>query len=181
MVGDIIAAVVARLNANRGVDPTKKPGDAGYIKPIPSYIGEMYVNQNDSPPRLVWIPTTDSFGPPVRIGQTPRALRGRVAGLDCAVWGPIDQPSPADPLADLTGTEELLRQVVVALHQEMRARFGDGETLDISGAEWLQPGQITNRGMVCLLRLALKVPVLVDAPTTGVVETITITKSISEG
>ena len=50
----------------------------------PSFIGEKYIAQNDTSPRLVWVPTTDSFGPPVQVGANPKSYATRVAGVDCA-------------------------------------------------------------------------------------------------
>jgi hypothetical protein len=193
MVSDIIKAVVHRLNRTRGTPPEVgdrdyiAPGHSGYVAPlgyvlpIPFFVGEMYINQNDAPPRLVFVPTFDRFDAPMRIGEKRRALKTRVAGLECAVWGPIIPPDPADPLLDFAGTEELVRELVVALDQELRARFGEGEALELTSSEWMTPGQITSLGMVCVIRFALKVPVLVEAPLTGTATTVTTTTSIVTG
>ena len=52
-----------------------------------SFIGEEHIAQNDTPLRLVWIPTTDSFAPPVQVGANPKSYATRGASVDCAVWG----------------------------------------------------------------------------------------------
>lgn len=198
MVADILKAVIHRLNRTRGTPPEvgdadyiapgqsgyvvpPQPGDPGYVLPIPFFVGEMYINQNDSPPRLVFVPTFDRFDAPLRVGEKRRALKTRVAGLECAVWGPITPPVPADPLLDFAGTEELVRELVVALAQELRARFGEGEQLELTSSEWMTPGQITSLGMVCVIRFSLKVPVLVEAPLIGTATTVTTTTSIATG
>ena len=115
---------------------------------IPSFIGEKYVAQNDTPPRLVWIPSTDSFGPPVQVGANPKSYATRVAGVDCAVWG-----------EDLGRTEEMVNDLIVALHRECMSRGN----YELRGAEWITAGELTNNGIVYLLRLAIFIPI-VGAP-----------------
>jgi len=112
---------------------------------IPSFIGEKFIAQNDTPPRLVWIPTADSFGPPVKVGANPKSYATRVAGVDCAVWG-----------EDLAKTEEMVNDLIVALHQQCLSRGN----YELRGAEWSTAGELTNNGIVYLLRLAIDIPIV---------------------
>jgi len=112
---------------------------------IPSFIGEKYIAQNDTPPRLVWIPTTASFGPPVQVGANPKSYATRVAGVDCAVWG-----------EDLAKTEEMVNDLIVAIHQQCRSRGN----YELRGAEWVTAGEFLNNGIVYLLRLAIEIPIV---------------------
>ena len=115
---------------------------------VPSFVGEKYIAQHDTPPRLVWIPTTDSFGPPVKVGANPRSYATRVAGVDCAVWG-----------EDLGKTEEMGNDLIVALHRVCVSRGN----YELRGAEWVTAGEFLNNGIVYLLRLAFEIPI-VDRP-----------------
>ena len=110
-----------------------------------SFIGEKYIAQNDRPPRLVWIPTTDSFGPPVQVGANPKSYATRVAGVDCAVWG-----------EDLAKTEDMANDLIVAIHQQCKSRGN----YEVRGAEWVTAGELTNNGIVYLLHLAIDIPIV---------------------
>jgi len=128
----VIHAVVQAFNDGRQVR-------------TPSFIGEKYIAQNDTPPRLVWIPTTDSFGPPVQVGANPKSYATRAAGVDCAVWG-----------EDLAKTEEMANDLIVAIHQQCKSRGN----YDVRGAEWVTAGELTNNGIVYLLHLAIDIPIV---------------------
>lgn len=166
-VVDFIEAVVARVNADRS-------------DPIPSFIGKRYINQNDSPPRLVWIPTEDTFRAPDRTGGSPKVHLSRAAGLQVGVWGPLAPSAVPSPEADLRGTEELLRIVLVALRATALVRHGDAtpssldrpSILEIAGGEWVEPGEVMAYGMLFVLRLALRLPVNADEPARQTIETI---------
>jgi hypothetical protein len=119
--------------------------NAGRPRPVPSFIGEKYIAQNDTPPRLVWIPTADSFGPPVKVGANPKSYATRTAGLDCAIWGP-----------DLATTEAMANDLIVALHQQCLSRGN----YELRGAEWITAGELTNNGIVYLLHLAIDIPIV---------------------
>ena len=117
----------------------------GRRQPVPSFIGEKYIAQHDTPPRLVWLPTSDSFGPPVQVGANPKSYATRVAGVDCAVWG-----------EDLAKTETMINDLIVALHRECVSRGN----YELRGAEWVTAGELTNNGIVYLLRLAIYIPIV---------------------
>jgi hypothetical protein len=112
---------------------------------IPSFIGEKHIAQHDTPPRLVWVPFADTFGPPVQVGANPKSYATRVAGVDCAVWG-----------EDLAKTEEMVNDLIVALHRECVSRGN----YELRGGEWITAGELTNNGIVYLLHLAIDVPIV---------------------
>jgi hypothetical protein len=146
-VADFIEAVVADFNADRH-------------KPVPSFIGKRFVNQNDAPPILA----------PVRVGAHLHAAWSRSAGLQVGVWGPIEPPSsPAlqTPEWDLRGTEEMLRQLLASIRRVHLARFGQATAstpdrpgvVDVTGGEWVEPGEVMTYGMLFVLRLSVRLPV----------------------
>jgi hypothetical protein len=110
-----------------------------------SFIGEKYIAQNDTPPRLVWIPTSDTFNPPVFVGANPKCYATRVAGVDCAVWG-----------GKVAEAEEMANDLIVAIHEQCRSRGN----YELRGAEWITAGEFMNNGVVYLLHLAFEIPVV---------------------
>ena len=111
----------------------------------PSFIGEKYIAQHDTPPRLVWVPSSDFFGAPVQIGANPKTYATRFAGVDCAVWG-----------EDLATTEEMVNDLIVAIH---RACISRGN-YELRGGEWTTAGELTNNGIVFMLHLVIQVPIV---------------------
>lgn len=142
-LADFIGDVVAHLNTGRD-------------EPIPSYLGEKYKAQNDAPPRLVWVPTSDTFGPAVRIGANPKSVANRVAGVECRIWG-----------ATLADTEALLNDVLVA------ARRMGGGLLEMRGGEWQTEGELANEGFLYVMSLAVQIPVTEPAAVAITPETYT--------
>ena len=81
----------------------------------------------------------------MQVGANPKSYATRVAGVDCAVWG-----------EDLAKTEEMVNDLIVALHRECMSRGN----YELRGAEWITTGELTNNGIVYLLRLAIFVPIV---------------------
>lgn len=107
-------------------------------------------------PRIIWIPSMDTFGPPNPSGIEPRALRTRFVGFDVHLWAEV--VSAEDPL---TPCEKLLAQLIWALHQVVGPagyRLGDGGFVGLK-----EGGDLTQFGRAYLLHLAIEVP-LVQTP-----------------
>jgi tetrahydromethanopterin S-methyltransferase subunit B len=81
----------------------------------------------------------------VKVGANPKSYATRVAGVDCAVWG-----------EDLAKTEQMVNDLIVALHRECMSRGN----YELRGAEWVTAGELTNNGIVYLLRLAIDIPIV---------------------
>lgn len=170
MIVDLIQAVVARFNAETG-----RTGLLGALPPVPLFIGEQYLNQNDSPPRIVAVPTQDNFGPPMRIGMDQRSLRTCHNGWEIGLWGPDALASPSNALTDFEVVRRMRDDFVVALHRELRGRFGESgasvhlqpQDFELRGAKWSTPGQLTALGFVVIFDVSFKTPVLVAEDMVG--------------
>jgi hypothetical protein len=129
------------------------------IPGVPSLIGAEHLAANATPPRLVWVPTTDRFDGAEKGGSISRSMRTRVAGVDLHIWGD-----------DLAAAETLLHQAVSAVH---RVAYGSYEVL---AGRWLTDDgrELLLKGRVYVLSLAVRMPVtdaLTKATVTQIVET----------
>lgn len=139
MLANIITSVVAELNRGR-------------VKPIPSAIGEDQLDANTLPPRLVWVPSTDTFGPAESVGRGQ--LRTRLAGCFCRVWG-----------RDFAEAESLLNDLIVAVHAVSVGSY------QLGNADWLTKGSATTLGAACDLDLIFSVPVTARQTTRAITAT----------
>ena len=158
--------------------------------PITSIIGEQGEGQNDAPPRLVWVPSRDSFGPALQIGPKPRgrSVRSRRAGVDCHLWAPAASPGPGVNLAtaSLSAAEQVLNDLLAAVHEELRAgTAADADTwwshgckYELGSCEWQTRGTLMQNGCECIVEMTFELPVL-DSPL-GIVtpETFMLTNQI---
>lgn len=152
MIGDIITAATARLTG------------------VPVLVGKRYLDANGKPPRVVFVPTRDRFGPAQRVGGAQPALATRIAGLQVHVWG-----------ADVDATEQLAHQVIAALI------FGIAQDLDVTkiapkgyrliDGGWLEDAW-TNAGEVWVGNFEFDIPVLPTALPTKVVTSIPVTAQL---
>ncbi len=113
-------------------------------------IGAAKAQQHGRPPRYVWIPGRDKFGPPDRAGGRPRALLTRVATVECHLWG-----------TDLADAENRLHALVAALHADARTSFAIGD------ADW-DRSQATEAGQLVVLSVTFSIPVTDATLTTGI-------------
>jgi hypothetical protein len=104
-------------------------------------IGASKLAQHAAPPRYVWVPTRDRFGPAERAGGRQRALFTRIAGVDLHLWA-----------SDVADAEARMHAVINALYQE------GATSVMPEGTEWV-PEAVTERGTLVVLSLAIKVPV----------------------
>lgn len=135
MLADIIDVTMATLNARRADE-------------LPVLIGEKHVFANGAPPRIVWVPGTDSFTAPEKRSHTQPSILTRAAGVSCHVWGKT--------LAD---TEQLLNDLLLAVKDATRGDF------EVQGAEWLTEGEFCSSGAACLLQLVFRMPVVAAVAT----------------
>lgn len=158
--------------------------------PITSILGEQGEGQNDAPPRLVWVPTRDTFGAATRIGPAPqgRSVRARHASVDCHVWGPAVIPAAGvdQAAANLSAAEQILNDLLAAVHEELRGGLApDGRTwwsrgcaYELGAAAWQTKGTLMQHGCECIVEITFALPVLEPAPARVVPQTITLTESI---
>ncbi len=138
--------------------------NAGRAPTLDTLIGERHIHAHGKPSRLVWVPTTDSFEPPIKATDNPRALRTRVCGVECHAWG-----------SDLRNAEQLVSDVCVAVHRVAKRRttpvcYGNYE---LRGLEWVTAGEFLNEGIVGVLRLEFRVDIA-EANTTALMTSVPI-------
>jgi hypothetical protein len=151
------------------VDGTAVWSDAGaasgtHTVPLPSFVGEKYEAGHGTPPRLVWVPTDDTFGAPVKIGANPKAVRTRHAGADCIVWG-----------GSLAATEQLVNDLVYAAHKALQHAW-----YSVDHGRWDSKGELTNQGIACVLGWTFQIPIVGPAAVATTPETYTTTTTIDE-
>jgi hypothetical protein len=108
-------------------------------------IGADKAQKHGSPPRWVWIPTRDRFGPAERAGGRQRALFTRLCGVELQIWG-----------TSLADTEARLHNTIAALHLE------GATSVQLEAAHW-EPQSVQERGVLVVLQLTIKVPVTAAA------------------
>jgi len=150
VVSDLIDLIVERFNTGRAT-------------PVPSFIGEAHIYEEAEPPRLVWVPTSDRFGPPPKVGGAWAGVR--LAGVSCIIWGP-----------DLASTEQLEHELIKAVREIAVERFGGRESgwYAIQDAVWDSGGELVAKGIVCEVRIELQIPVLKRDKTTAKAETLAV-------
>jgi hypothetical protein len=126
----------------------------GIAAPTHWEIGEDKAQKHGSPPRWVWIPRRDRFGPAERIGGANRVLLTRICGVELQIWG-----------ANLADTETRLHDTITALHLE------GATSVQLEQADW-EPQSVQERGVLVVLQLSIKVPVLRPAAETVNVEAV---------
>jgi hypothetical protein len=121
----------------------KLPGGIG------TFVGPEFLKQHNLPPRIVFVPRREPWGPTENVGSDPRQLYTRACGVQCFLWG-----------ADYAATETLINQFVTALHA-----YAYGSEVGEFG-EWDPAADgLVKTGRLYVLDVMLKVPV-VETPST---------------
>lgn len=146
---DIIAAVMSRV-----------PNDQNTGAPVPSFLGPEFMQAEAVPPRLVWVPADETYGPAERIGDDARSLRTRLATLELHIWG-----------GDYAATELLLNQTLAAVHGTAAGSYELGKGM------WMnhKTGPATDLGRVYVVQVTFKIPVTAAPPALKTVTTIPVT------
>lgn len=122
--------------------------------------GQEYQNENEAPPRLVFVPRGDRFMPASSRASAPvvrsihSSLATRAIGLEARIWAAADPDAdPVPSYADLRAAELLVDKVIHAIHTVCSGSYAleDGEWMDTSHAQ---------AGRLYLLRLRIMVPVV---------------------
>lgn len=156
-----LSTVIAAINQVL-TDP-----DLGYqIAGLTTHVGAEYRHAEEDCPRVVWVPHQDTFegaelhgeeanGP---AGFDPKAVRTRVAQCNVYLWA-----------ADLDGVDALVNNVVAATHVLCCGAYEalGGAYVPMDGNE------LSQRGRLYVLRLQFRIPVVLPAPGTGLISTIT--------
>ena len=116
-----------------------------------SYFGPDQAPRQESPPRVVWDPGTDSFGPPSQRGSDradPTSRHTVVTALEAHIWG-----------AGWRETYLLRDQFVRALRAVL------GPNYRLTGGRWVGSSDILSNGKLYILAFSVDVPIT-DAPPT---------------
>lgn len=135
MLADIAQAVITQVAGRvAGLSATAELGAEHWIA-------------EGTPPRVVWVPTSDRFDPPAQEHRQYRAYRTRVAGVELRIWG-----------ADIGAVETLVNELIVAIHDNARGAYelGAGRWDGQDGAELLELGR------AYVLSLTFRIPVTLD-------------------
>ena len=114
-------------------------------------IGRNALSENQSPPRIVWVPGEDEYGPRGAQTSNPPAAATRFAGVRAHIWG-----------KDLVAAEQLIHLTVGAILTVALGSVQDG----VKGfrGQWLtQEERVagwSRLGEVYVLSFALAIPVL---------------------
>jgi len=144
--------------------------------PVTSIIGEQGESENTTPPKLVWVPGKDTFGPAKVIGPHPqgRSRLTRHAGVACHVWcAAAPSPTPGqEAVANLTACERMLTRLVWTIDEELRVGTapdgntwrGDGCSYETGAVVWQTAGTLMQQGCECVAEFVFDVPIAGPAP-----------------
>lgn len=113
---------------------------------VSKFGGELKA-EHDVPPRIIWVPTADAYGPAKLKNVEPRPIRTRLAGCTAFIWG-----------ADVATTETLVNDTIAALH---KTAYGNYE---IRSGQWLDAAKV-QKGRAYMLEFTIEIPITL-APTT---------------
>lgn len=144
MIADIFTAVSA----------------SAFLAGVDQLIGGEFIEQHAAPPRMVWVPTNDSFRPgKIRThtsASLPKSIGTRVAGVRVRIWGKgAGLGNVADSAGEVRAVEDLLRRLICAVHEKA---FG---SYNVESMNWVgQDGQeLLQYGRCCDVSLSFEVPI----------------------
>jgi hypothetical protein len=155
-----IFADVQANRFNRGLPPL-----------VSAHLGQEWLKAEESPPRIVVVPTTTEYKPMRRIGAqpmrgtidqvNPRPFFRRLLHFRAHLWGD-EQPSPSSPPTEqdlwysFNSTIELEREFLGAL---MRNAGNDPAIYAGLAGTWSQPTDLSRLGRSLLLDFSIETPV----------------------
>lgn len=163
----IFAAVTARLAqwTNNG-DPLQVPYAAAATW---SHLNATHLNEAAVPPRIVWVPMQESYGPPVGQGgdgvNSPRPVATRQSAMEMHLWAAAvpQTGSVTQNDADLDACEQLLNAFMWAVYSVAHGAFQWG-----GQGRWSRgnvDGQLLTLGIGYILPVTFWIPVVRPLPT----------------
>jgi hypothetical protein len=146
MLAEVFAAIAERLPAGTTCEMTAAA-----------------VDYNQAPPRVVFVPTGETFVGPERAGTS---LLTRMAGVQAHIWGAGNTPAEAQ-----TATEVLLNHLVAAIHTCALGSYG------LNSGRWYG-GHDGEHGFVYVLDWFLKIPLTREPVATVPIQSMPIAKQI---
>jgi hypothetical protein len=136
-----VSADIDNIRANRKLPPLRG-APAGYAAGS-ILVGKEWVHREQSPPRIVLVPTDIRLEPARMLGLQPsqqvsalplRSFYFQRIMFDAHIWGDPD-PAGANPLYDFNTAFELYRELVGAFYRNL----GGAPSIIAGGARWEQP------------------------------------------
>lgn len=162
---------IQTTRANRGLSPL-----------VSAHLGQEQLSQEESPPRIVVVPTHNEYAPAKRIGTqpmtggvtafNPRPFYVRRCYFEAHLWGD-ESPSPSTPPTEqdlwysFNSAIELERELFGALMRNA----GNNPALRFRESRWSQPTNMQRLGRLLVLPFSFETPVTDEpwvtvAPTT---------------
>lgn len=141
--------------------------DSGVTCPI--LYGPDHIAEHDEPPRIVIVPTGDTYGPPQYVqqnafplgdmadGQNPRTIATRYEGARATIWAKGNGLGASDQRSDYDALHDLINQFILSLHRVNPGNYtlSDGKTTEET--------RVVRLGYVYTLNFTVNVPII-DAP-----------------
>lgn len=152
-----------------------------YGCPAKVYFGKEYLAEHASPLRVVWVPTSDTFDPPIQNqgagwppvpssnGANPRPIWIRWAGAELHIWGAAveQEKETRQREKDQSVMDALLNQTIVALQKLVPGYY------KLQGGSQTPAPTAVRRGFVYVLKLQVAIPVVdIDFPCDAVDTTV---------
>jgi len=144
------------------------------LPPATLHLGQEWLQAEESPPRIVVVPTAFRYGPARPLGgaagptqfftqqsSNPKTFWRRMMSFDAYCWGDPN-PTPQTPPQEnpdlwysFSSTTELERELLIALAHNV----GGAAALQLEGARWEQPADLVRLGRLVILSFSFDTPV----------------------
>ena len=139
-----------------------------YVKDVAeSFLGAEYMDNNEAPNRIVWIPTQDKItiggiaGRRFTKALMPKHFGVREAGVDICIWG--KSPTSDNPVDDIRATEVLLNRFFDSAQESLMGAW----RVDSVTWEPRDGGELAQFGRYCRASVVFLLPVFYDASVYG--------------
>lgn len=82
---------------------------SGLMPEVEHHFGARSLPEHAAPPRIVWVPSEDTFQAPMDRGKNPRPLWDRKAGCEVHIWG--------ESFEQIEGCGGLMETFIATLHK----------------------------------------------------------------
>jgi hypothetical protein len=119
--------------------------------------GKQYIAENDSPNRVVFVQTDDTYQPNTFGGRNPREVYVRNVGGEAHIWAaaPPQADASLQPFKDQEVLDALVNQVVLSLYN-----IDSGPGVTITNGSETQGVQLVRFGLAYVLRFTVQIPLL---------------------
>jgi hypothetical protein len=152
-----------------------------YGCPAKVYFGKEFLAEHASPPRVVWVPTSDTYELPIQnqaagsppapsaTGTNPRPIWIRWAGAELHIWGAAkeQEKETRQREKDQSVMDALVNQTIVALQKLVPGYYR------LQGGMQTPSPTAVRKGFVYILRVQIAVPIVdIDFPCDAIDTTV---------